>query len=390
MLKQFRALRAPLMIGVLAGALAACGGGGGGGGSAPPPTGGGGGGGGGGGSTDPLGPIQSVEQEQDRLFESLGLGVIEPGYDAMAVDSEALKAAMADYCAAPTADLSAVQDAWRAAMLSWNRISIVRFGPVEADNRRLRIQFFPDPNDAVLNNVSSLLNGTQTITEAVVAGSPVGAQGLPAIEYLLFDLGGLDDATDGPRRCELAVAVTENYDTMADELATAWDGSGQLMADFTSASGQFMDRAEVLTAVLESLAQDVEFVADEKVTRPQQTGPLTTESFRSEHSVENLIANTEAIRAWLDRGPADTDYGFRDYLVRAHDSEAISNQLNAELADAEAGLVALNDSLESILMGTGTGDIDIIRTSLQDLADVFIDAAVAADVNLGFSNQDGD
>ncbi|MEO1320415.1 MAG: imelysin family protein, partial [Pseudomonadota bacterium] len=140
----------------------------------------------------------------------------------------------------------------------------------------------------------------------------------------------------------------------------------------------------------ESLAQDVEFVADEKVTRPQQTGPLTTESFRSEHSVENLIANAEAIRAWLDRGPADTDYGFRDYLARAHDSEAISNQLNAELVDAEAGLVALNDSLESILMGTGTGDIDIIRTSLQDLADVFIDAAVAADVNLGFSNQDGD
>ncbi|MEM7764051.1 MAG: imelysin family protein [Pseudomonadota bacterium] len=365
--------------------VVACGGGGGDGSTTPPPP-----TGGNPTPTDPLGAIGTVAEEQGRLFESLAFGSIVPGYTQMATDSETLKTTVTDFCNAPTADLSGLQDAWRSSMIAWQRVSIVRFGPVEENNRRLRIQFFPDPNDAVLNNVTSLLQGSQAITETVVANSPVGAQGLPALEYLFFELGGLDNATSGPRRCDLAVAITENYDTMADELATAWAEGGQLVADFTSGSGQFMDSTEVLTVVLESMAQDVEFVADEKVTRPQQTGPLTTESFRSEHSAENIQANVDTIRLWLDRGTADTDYGFRDYIARAHDGEAISGQLDTNLATAEGGLNALSSSIESILLGTSTGDIDTIRTSLQDLADVFIDAAVAADVNLGFSNQDGD
>ncbi|MEO0576988.1 MAG: hypothetical protein AAF004_16140, partial [Pseudomonadota bacterium] len=75
---------------------------------------------------------------------------------------------------------------------------------------------------------------------------------------------------------------------------------------------------------------------------------------------------------------------------RAHDSGAIADQLDQQLGDAEAGLAALTATLEAILLGTENGDIDTIRTGLQDLADSFVDAAIAADVNLGFNNQDGD
>ncbi|MEM7611997.1 MAG: imelysin family protein [Pseudomonadota bacterium] len=366
---------------VAACALVACGGGGGG--SSPAPV--------APAPTDPLGTIGTIAQEQERFFEALALNVVSPAYASMATSADALKTSLMNYCASPSAgDLAALQSSWRDAMRDWQSATIVRFGPVEENNRRLRIQFFPDQNDAVLNNVTALLSGSQVIDEAIVANSPVGAQGLPAIEYLLFDLGGLDDTTNGPRRCELAVSIASNYATMATELSTAWDASGQLVADFVNGSGVFMDRTEVLTAILESLAQETEFVADEKVTRPQQTGAMTTESFRSENSVDNLVANSAAIRAFLDIGSATTDYGFRDYLRRAHDSQAIADQLDAQLGAAEAGLAALNASLESILLGTETGDIDTVRTSLQDLADSFIDAAVAADVNLGFNNQDGD
>ncbi|MEL6870867.1 MAG: imelysin family protein [Pseudomonadota bacterium] len=367
-------------------AMVACGGGGGGGGTTtpppvttPPPP------------TDPFGAIGTLEEEQDRLFESIGVGIIAPAYETMATESQTLKTAIDDYCDdTVNGDLAATQEIWRDAMIAWQNASIVRFGPVEENNRRLRIQFFPDSNNAVVNNVTSVLNGGSPITEPLVASSPVGAQGLPALEYLLFDLGGLDDATNGPRRCELATAIAANFQTIAEELAAAWDPAGQLLADFTSASGTYMDRNEVLTDILESLAQDTEFVADEKVTRPQQTGANTTESFRSEQSLANLIANTAAIRAFLDRGNADTDYGFRDYLTRAHDSGAIADQLDQQLAAAESGLAVLSASLEDILLGAETGDIDVVRTSLQDLADSFVDSAIAADVNLGFNNQDGD
>ena len=374
-----------IATGMLALAVTACGGGGGGGGGGgnqnpppPPPAG-------------PLGPIGTLEQEQDRLFESIGMNVIVPGYASLMTGMADLESGAGTYCANPGAgDLAALQDNWRNAMIAWQSIEIVRFGPVEEDNRRLRVQFFPDPNDAVLNNVTQILDGVQVIDEALVAGSAVGAQGLPALEYILFELGGLDDAVDGPRRCELVVAIAQNLSTMADDLATAWDMGGQLLADFTSASGTFADRVEVLTEILESLAVQTEFVADEKLTRPIAVGALSTESYRSEHSRENLIADVAALRAFLDIGTADTDYGLRDYLRRAHDADAISNQLNAQLQAAEVGLAALTASIEDIIQGTETGDIDSVRVAMQDLADSFIDAAVAADVNLGFSNQDGD
>ena len=152
----------------------------------------------------------------------------------------------------------------------------------------------------------------------------------------------------------------------------------------------FTDRTEVLTEILESLAVGSEFVADEKITRPIAVGAMSTESFRSQHSLENLIADTGSLRAFLDVGAEDTDYGLRDYLRRAHDADAISTQLDTQLQDAQDGLAALTASIEDIILGTETGDIDRVRVAMQDLADSFIDAAVAADVNLGFSNQDGD
>ena len=366
--------------------LSACGGGGGGGGNAspppppPPPV-----------NNDPLGPVGTLAEEQDRLFESIGLNVIVPAYASLVDDMTALEDRATAYCANPTAgDLSALQDDWRAAMLAWQSTGIVRFGPVEESNRRLRIQFFPDANDAVVNNVTQILNAAQAIDEALVAGSAVGTQGLPALEYLRLTLGGLDDPVDGPRRCELTVAVSQNLSTMADELGDAWSMSGQLLADFTSASGVFTDRTEVLTEILESLAIESEFVADEKITRPIAVGATSTESSRSDHSRENLVANVAAIRAFLDVGAADTDYGLRDYLRRAHDADAISAQLDTQLAAAESGLDALTASLEDIILGQASGDIDSVRVAMQDLADSFIDAAIAADVNLGFNNQDGD
>lgn len=369
---------------VLAVAIMGCGGSGGGGNSPPPPP-------PPSPPVDPLGPVGTLDEEQDRLFESIGMNVIVPGYAAMTSDMSDLEAGANTYCANPGAgDLASLQDDWRAAMIAWQSIEAVRFGPVEVSNRRLRIQFFPDPNDAVINNVTQILNGMQVIDEALIAASPVGAQGLPALEFLMFDLGGLDDAIDGPRRCELAVAIAQNLSTIADTLATEWDLGGQLLADFISASGVFADRAEVLTEILESLAVESEFVADEKLTRPIAVGATSTESFRSEHSRENLIAGTAALRAYLDIGTVDTDYGLRDYLSRAHGATAISNQLDTQLQAAQDALAALTASIEDIILGTETGDIDAVRVAMQDLADSIIDAAVAADVNLGFSNQDGD
>ncbi|MEM6512932.1 MAG: imelysin family protein [Pseudomonadota bacterium] len=368
--------------------LTACGGGGGGGGGGttapppPPPP-----------PADPLGAVGSLAEEQARLFEAIGLELVVPRYAAMQTEMAALETDVTSFCADVAAgSFSDLQNSWRTAMLSWQNAEIIRFGTVEDEiaRYRFRISFFPDNNDAVLSNVSSILNGTQTIDENLIANSPVGTQGLPALEYLFFDLGGLDDPNNGARRCELAVAISQNLATMAEEIATAWAQSGQQLADFVSASGSFTDNETVLTFILESLALQAEFVADEKLTFPINNGVMSAESYRSEHSLENLEQNLVAIEAWLITGTADTDYGLVDYLERAHASGDISRQLESQLATALDNVTSTTSTFESILLGTGTGDLNPARSAMQDLADSFVDAAVAADVQLGFNNQDGD
>ncbi|MEM7079743.1 MAG: imelysin family protein, partial [Pseudomonadota bacterium] len=260
--------------------VAACGGGGGGSSSPPatttpppppppPPAG------------DPLGEVQDKDTEARRLFAALADEVIAPGHEAFAGSLQSLEADLTDVCgSAPTLALADVQQSWRDAMLAWQAIQIVRFGPVTLNNVNFRIQFFPDPNNAAENNSNQVLGNGAPISEAVIAGSAVGAQGLPALEYLLFTLGGLDDVTEGPRRCEFGLAVAANLRTMVADLLAAW--TGDYRDDFAGATGAFADVDAVLTEILETMAVQGENIGDRKLGDGLNSGSITVlESFRA-------------------------------------------------------------------------------------------------------------
>ncbi|MEM9208476.1 MAG: imelysin family protein, partial [Pseudomonadota bacterium] len=323
-----------------------------------------------------------------------GEDIIVPAYATLQTEAAELETAIGEYCAKVAGgDLSAVQTSWQEAMLAWQRAEIVWFGPIEPVRDRLQSFQLTEDNDDVVPNLNTVLNGTQPITEAFIAGRPVGAQGFPALEYLLFELQGFDDPTAGVRRCETAVAVSQNVATITEGLASDWGAAGQLLADFTSGSGSFADNTEVLTEVLNSIAVETEFVADAKLLTPLNApgnNETFTESFRSQLSLQSLRANTATIRLWLEGGSADTDYGILDYLRRAPDADAIATQLEDQLEDAEMNLTAQSETLETILAGANPDAVRPANDAFQLLANTFLDAAVAADVTIAFTNRDGD
>ena len=63
-----------------------------------------------------------------------------PGYAAFADATKALDTAAKADCTA-----AALIPAYQAAFDAWLNVSILRFGPAEADGRSLAIQFWPDP-----------------------------------------------------------------------------------------------------------------------------------------------------------------------------------------------------------------------------------------------------
>lgn len=336
-----------------------------------------------------LGEVGTLREERLRLFEAVGKDVFAPYYADFIDTTAALADTVEGYCAAPSGDDADVAAAWRAAMSAWQHAQFLAVGPVEEDNRRFRIQLFPDANDAVQRGVATLLGGSEAITEAVVQSSSVGAQGLPALEYLIYgDAAPLTDAASEPRRCALAVAIARNLRTIATEIGAPWAAGGQMRADFASASGFFLDDDDVLVAVLEAIAVQAEFIADRKLGRPWALrNAAGLESHLAAHSKENVQANTAALAALFDAG--GDDYRLRDYLRRAHDDESIGQQMADALDDARQRLATLA-GLEDILNGAESGDIDGLEDAYQRMADLALDAAVAAGVELGFNSQDGD
>ena len=372
--------------------LAACGGGGGGGGSAPaptpppqpppPPS----------PPADPLGAVGTVREEQLRLFRALANDVLGPDYQAFADASRDLSTAMDSYCDAPdTNDLEPVRERWVSAMDAWQRLQFLRDGPVEEDNRRLRVQWYWDRKDALLRGVNELLGGSADITEARVRSSNVGVQGLPALEYLLYaDAVPLAEAASHPRRCQLATAIAANLRTLAGEISEPWAADGAMREDFANASGRYTDGNAVLVVILEALNVQSETIADDKIRKPVAQGNVDTlESPWARRSKDNVVTNLAAFRAVFD-DDAENVYRLRDYLRRAHDGETIGNEIASAFDDADERLTAFEAGFEDVIRGEAVGDIDAVGAVFQRLERLAREAANVANVNLGFNNEDGD
>ena len=349
-------------------------------------------------STNPLGEVGTKAAERTRLFDAVGREVIAPAYAGLRVCAEQLEAAIVDHCAAPGPDQSIIESAWRTTMRAWQRVQHVAVGPIEELNRRFRLQFFPDSNEAVERGVDNALADDDPLDQEVIANRSVGVQGLPALEYLLFSIGGLDDAVAGPRRCELAGAIAANVRVVATEVDSEWRDGGAFIEDFVNAQGDFNDADDVLVSIFESLAVQAETIADRKL-KPALNNFRDIqglESHYAEHSAANVAANLTAFRRLFDANAADA-YRLRDYLERAHADEAgdIPTDIIKQFDAAEAVLDAIEksgDSLEDIVADRASAAVDLnaLEQAFQRLADLGADAAVAAGVEIGFNFQDGD
>ena len=336
-----------------------------------------------------LGAVGTKAEEQSRFFAAVAGELLAPDYAAFAAAAQALSTSARAYCTAPgSGDAAALGGAWRRAMAAWQRVQHLRTGPVEEDHRRLRIQLFPDNSGNVQRNLEGLLSGTGTISEDAVSASPVGAQGLPALEQLIFAEALAADS----RRCQAAVAIADNLRTMAGEIAAPWREDGALFQAFINGTEPFLDRDDVLIALLESIAVQAEFIADRKIAPALRGGDASAlESPLAAHSKENIAANLGALADLIDNEHGGI-YRLRDYLRRAHGEEPVGSQLVSVAAEAQGRIAALMASFEDIVAGqaAGDGEVESLRVDFQKLSDLGVEAAVAAGVSLGFNSEDGD
>ncbi len=167
--------------------------------------------------------------------EATGLGgfvaravdnVIAPGFMNLDDAVKELDAEVGAYCAAPSADAFVAVDAsLEQTVIAWGHVQFLPIGPLDADNRRDRFFFWPDPRGTTLRQIQPvIIDQDETVTDAAqLHDKSVALQGLGALEYVLYGTGAdsvLAGNAEGQFRCRYATAITGGLVAIADDLVT--------------------------------------------------------------------------------------------------------------------------------------------------------------------------
>ena len=319
--------------------------------------------------------------DRNAMLASLGEHVALSSYRAFQTEAQALQTATAawsdSFASVPAGDdakRAAAQDAWRSAMVAWQRAELLQFGPAGlstdatgGEGLRDEIYSWPTVNACRVDQVTA---GKDYEAPTFFNGTLVNAYGLDALEYLLFRADAGNDCrpqvqinADGTwaalsaeeiarRRAAYAQVVAGRVVADAGRLVDAWDpAKGNFLAELASAGKEGSDFRSTADAVDEVFAAmfyaDLE-LKDMKLAEPSGLSPACTtetcpeklESRWAKHSKENVVANLQGLRALFTGGaPGDeAKQGFDDHLaaVQAADFAAeIVTDIDAAISTAE-------------------------------------------------------
>lgn len=351
-----------------------------------------------------------ASEERRRLVGELGRNVIVPTCEKFVSRAEALSAATSEWADALRSGEGdttgengsvipeAVRDAWREAMVAWQRAEVMQVGPAAPRGLRTRgrgvrdeIYSWPTVNSCRVDQ--HILKGDYARANFFNT-QLVNAYGLDALEYLLFnDSTGntcqqrtLDQdawkAMDGKelwqRRADYAAATSAHLVETARALLEGWtdeeDGFLKHVENAGLSGSEFATAAEALDEVFAGMFYVDLVVKDVKLAIPVgidrscvDVCPDRVESRWARHSGENIRANLEGLQLLFHGGDPEGDgYGFDDLLVEMNAGE-LAEAMESVIAESIASLTRLGsfeDALEN--------DPDAVRavhTAVKDVTD---------------------
>lgn len=170
-------------------------------------------------------------------------------------------------CAQPDgAALDAARAGFAGLVEAWARVSVLRFGPLQAQNRFERAFFWPDPRGVIVRQVQALLAaGDESALEPeALAGKSVALQGLPALEFVLYGSGSeeLEAGTTGGYRCRYGAAIAGNLAAIAEILTAEWTSSPFRQSFVAPAQDgdPYRSNKEVAAETVKALGTGLQFV----------------------------------------------------------------------------------------------------------------------------------
>lgn len=348
-------------------------------------------------------PAGAALEIDEATYGRINQGLVEqylvPRYETLAQASGRLKEAAEGFCAGEH-PIEPLHSAYDEAMDAWMAVQHIGFGPAELFMRSYRIQFWPQARGKFESAVAELLatGEPSALTPEALRNASVAAQGLPAIEVLLYapDADFPGDRGHGVSRCDVLVATSANVAEMTAGLLTDWTGGERPFTGILGNPGPdnpYFETAEDATLVLfKSLYAGLELILTAKL-RPvlgnsaEAARPELAESPLSGRSARNIVLNLRSLEEMYDGGGTGFAEAVRDRADTELD-ELLSKAFRMTRETAESVKDPMTDSVRSPQERPKLEKLAVQVQALKQIVQTRL--ADALGLGVGFNALDGD
>lgn len=335
----------------------------------------------GGGSSDPQ-PDNGFDKTA--MLTNYADNLVIPGYTALQSELKDLDGAVAAFLATPAdASLQQVKTALKDAWLQFERVSVNQYGPAETYLLGNFVNTFP-ADTAKIN--ANILSGNYDFNSP----GTVAQQGLPALDYLLFEPGALQKFSGGnsTARKKYVQDIVARLKSLVDQTLADWKNTyrsefiGNTRTDVGSPIGYLVNQ----------FAYEMDQLKGPRVGWPfgKQSGGTVfadkCEAYYSGFTAALAIENLTSLRNSYTGGNAK---GIDDYLVSLK-----KDQLNTDVLKQFDATLAKLKAIPEPMSAAFTNNKDLVDAAYKEIQLLLTllktDVASATGVRITYQDSDGD
>lgn len=336
--------------------------------------------------------------DRKAMLTNWGNNLIVPAYKNLNDAANSMDAAANAFSQNPDANgLMTLQTAYLNTYKAWENASAFDLGPADDGYLSLAMNTFPTDTGIISSNITA---GTYNLS----AASNIAAQGLPALDFLLYGKANNNDVlqlftTDSKaaNRKAYLTALTGLVRSKVNAVYTAWSTGGYLNT-FINASGT--DVGSSLGLLINGSIEDYEVLKNNKLGIPlgkMSMGtiyPEKVEAFYSKNSVMLALMQLQNMQnLYLGKSDAGDGPGLDDYLVQLnaqYNGGSLNDAIKAQFTVAITKLQAVAEPLSGNIQ-TNPADANAAYTEIQKLLVLLkTDMTSALGVAITFGDNDGD
>lgn len=324
---------------------------------------------------------EPVAFDRQAMLANWADNLIATAYGQLEAELQSLNLAAEAYAATPNATtLATLRNDFSDAYLSWQVASPFVLGKAEELRLREQLNTYPVDVELIEENVSQ---GSSINLELP---SQTVAQGLPALDYLLFGLSEEVLASNDDYRSYL-LQLTERMLTLTQTVGADW---------LATRDAYVQNDGNSATASIDRTVNDYIFYF-EKFLRAGKVGipagvfsddPLAdrAESLYAGQSKALFLAGLNGSEQFFNNGLND----YLDALGVERSGELLSQQINDQFAAIKAAANSLNDNFSTQVENDNTAMLQLYDELQKQVVFLKVDMLQALSINVDYVDADGD